>query len=70
MHVGIGGKAGLQAVEALAGVRAGLAGIMDIQIAAITPVPVTGRAGAANRVLLWRALAAGGGSGRWHAGAR
>ena len=59
MHVGIGGEAGLQAVEALAGVRAGLAGIMDIQIAAITPVPVTGRAGAANRVLLRRALAAG-----------
>jgi cytosine/creatinine deaminase len=59
VHVDIGGVAGLQAVEALLEVRAGLAGIMDIQIVAITPVPVTGRAGAANRVLLWRALAAG-----------
>ena len=59
VHVDIGGEAGLQAAEALLEVRAGLAGIMDIQIVAITPVPVTGRAGAANRVLLWRALAAG-----------
>jgi cytosine/creatinine deaminase len=59
VHADIGGVAGLQAVEALLEVRAGLAGIMDIQIVAITPVPVTGRAGAANRVLLWRALAAG-----------
>ena len=40
-------------------VRAGLAGIMDIQIVVITPVPVTGGAGAANRVLLRLALAAG-----------
>jgi len=59
VHVDIGGEAGLQAVEALLEVGAGLAGIMDIQIVAITPVPVTGRAGAANRVLLRRALAAG-----------
>lgn len=59
VHVDIGGEAGLQAADALLEVRAGLAGIMDIQIVAITPVPVTGRAGAANRVLLWRALAAG-----------
>jgi cytosine/creatinine deaminase len=59
IHVDIGGEAGLRAVEALLEVRAGLAGIMDIQIVAITPVPVTGRAGAANRVLLRRALAAG-----------
>ncbi len=59
VHAGIGGEAGLKAVEALLEVRAGLAGIMDIQIVAIPPVPVTGRAGAANRVLLWRALAAG-----------
>jgi cytosine/creatinine deaminase len=59
MHVDVGGEAGLQAVEALLDVRDGLAGIMDIQIVAITPGPLTGRAGAANRVLLWRALAAG-----------
>ena len=59
VHADIGGAAGLHAVEALLEVRAGLAGIMDIQIVAITPAPVTGRAGAANRVLLWRALAAG-----------
>jgi hypothetical protein len=40
-------------------VRAGLAGIMDIQIVVITRVPVTGGAGAANRVLLRLALAGG-----------
>jgi cytosine deaminase len=58
-HADVGGEDGLRAVEALLDVRAGLAGIMDIQIVAITPGPVTGRAGAANRVLLRRALAAG-----------
>jgi cytosine deaminase len=59
MHADIGAEAGLQAVEALLEVRAGLAGIMDIQIVAIAPVPVTGLAGVANRVLLRHALAAG-----------
>jgi cytosine/creatinine deaminase len=59
VHVDVGGEAGLRAVEALLDVRASLAGIMDIQIVAITPGPVTGLAGAANRALLLRALAAG-----------
>lgn len=59
MHVDVGEEVGLRAVEALLDVRAGLTGIMDIQIVAVSSGPVTGPAGAANRVLLWRALAAG-----------
>ena len=59
VHVDIGGKVGLRSVQALLDVRAALAGIMDIQIVAVTSAPVTGRAGAASRALLRRALAAG-----------
>ena len=59
VHVDIGEEVGLRSVEALLDVRAGLSGIMDIQIVAVTSAPVTGRAGAASRALLRRALAAG-----------
>jgi cytosine/creatinine deaminase len=59
VHVDIGEEVGLRSVEALLDVRAGLGGIMDIQIVAVTSAPVTGRAGAASRALLRRALAAG-----------
>ncbi len=58
-HVHVGEEAGLRALEVMLDVRAGLAGVMDIQIVARSSVPVTGRAGATNRSLLRRALAAG-----------
>lgn len=50
---------GLRSVEALCEVRARLAGIVDIQIVALTGWPVTGRAGADSRALLAAALDAG-----------
>ena len=59
VHVDVGEEVGLRAVEALLGMRAGLAGIMDIQIVAVASVPVTGRAGAVNRALLRQALGVG-----------
>ena len=58
-HVDVGEGIGLRAIEALIEVRARLAGIMDIEIVALTSVPVTGRAGASNRALLTDALGAG-----------
>jgi len=59
MHVDVGKDAGLQSLQALLDVRAGLAGIMDIQIVAVTSAPVTGLAGADGRARLRHALAAG-----------
>jgi cytosine/creatinine deaminase len=58
-HVGVGEGIGLRALQALLDVRAGLTGVVDIEIVALTPVPVTGRAGAANRARLRDALSAG-----------
>jgi len=58
-HVDVGEDVGLRGIDALLDVRAGLAGIVDIEIVALTSIPVTGRAGAANRALLREALAAG-----------
>jgi cytosine deaminase len=59
VHLDVGTESGLRAVEALLEVRAGLAGILDIQIVAAVSAPLTGRAGAASRALLRHALAAG-----------
>lgn len=59
VHVDVGTKAGLRALEALLDVRSGLAGILDIQIVAAISAPVTGLAGAASRALLRDTLAAG-----------
>ncbi len=58
-HVDTGTDIGTRAVEALVGVRAEFAGIVDIQIAALAPRPVAGAAGAGNRAVLADALAAG-----------
>lgn len=59
VHVEVGQEAGLRAVGKLLEVRAGLAGILDIQIVATVSVPLTGLAGATSRALLKHALAAG-----------
>jgi cytosine deaminase len=59
VHVDVGEEAGLRSVHALLDVRADLAGIMDIQIVAVTSTPVTGLAGVDSRERLRRALAAG-----------
>jgi len=59
VHVDVGQKAGMRAVEALLDARSSLAGIFDIQIVAAISAPVTGLAGATNRALLRHALAAG-----------
>ena len=59
VHVDVGEEAGLRSVQALLDVRADLAGIMDIQIVAVTSTPVTGLAGVGSRERLRRALAAG-----------
>jgi cytosine deaminase len=59
VHIDVGGEAGLRSVEALSDVRADLAGIIDIQIVAVTSAPVTGLAGSGSRERLRRALAAG-----------
>jgi cytosine/creatinine deaminase len=59
VHVDVGKESGLQAVGALLEVRAGLAGILDIQIVAAVSGPLTGLAGAARCALLRQALAAG-----------
>ena len=58
-HVDVGQGIGLRAIQALLDVRVGLTGVVDIEIVALTSVPVTGRAGAANRALLRDALSAG-----------
>ncbi len=50
---------GLEALQVLADVRTSLAGVMDIQIVAVAPPPVTGRAGARHRGALRYALAVG-----------
>ena len=59
VHVDVGDDAGLRSVQVLLEVRAALSGIMDIQIVAVTPSPVTGLAGADRRARLRYALAAG-----------
>ena len=59
VHLDVATEAGLRAVEALLEVRAGLAGILDIQIVAAVSAPLTGLAGTASRALLRQALAAG-----------
>jgi cytosine/creatinine deaminase len=59
VHVDVGRESGLRAVGALLEVRAGLAGILDIQIVAAASAPLTGLAGATSRALLRHALAAG-----------
>ena len=60
VHVNVGeDDAGLRSLQALLDARAALAGVMDIQLVAVTPTPVTGLAGAAHRARLSRALAAG-----------
>jgi len=58
VHLDVGTESGLQAVEALLEVRAGLAGILDIQIVAAVSAPLAGLAGAASRALLRQALPA------------
>lgn len=59
VHLDVGTASGLRAVEALLEVRAGLAGILDIQVVAAVSAPLTGLAGRARRALLRQALAAG-----------
>ena len=59
VHVDVGRESGLRAFGELLEVRAGLAGILDIQIVATVSDPLTGMAGATSRSLLERALAAG-----------
>lgn len=59
VHVDVSDETGMRSVQALLDVRAALAGIMDIQIVAVTSAPLTGLAGADRRARLWRALAAG-----------
>jgi cytosine deaminase len=59
VHVDVGKESGLRTLGALLEVRAGLAGILDIQIVAAVPAPLTGLAGATSRALLRHALAAG-----------
>lgn len=59
VHVDIGQESGLRAAEALLEVRAGLAGILDIQIVAAASAPLTGLTGATSRARLRHALAAG-----------
>jgi cytosine/creatinine deaminase len=58
-HVDVTERAGLEALQVLVDLRTSLAGVMDLQIVAVTPAPVTGRAGARHRGLLRYALAAG-----------
>src|ERR1039457_5474858 len=58
-HVDVGKGIGLRALHAVLDVRADLAGVVDVEIVALAAVPVTGRAGAANRALLRDALSAG-----------
>ena len=58
-HVDVGKGIGLRALHAVLDVRADLAGVVDVEIVALASVPVTGRAGAANRALLRDALSAG-----------
>ena len=58
-HVDVTDPAGLEALHVLVDLRTSLADIMDVQIVAVTPAPVTGRAGARHRGSLRYALAAG-----------
>ena len=58
-HVDVTGPAGLEALQMLLDLRASLAEVMDVQIVAIAPAPVAGRAGARHRGSLRYALAAG-----------
>ena len=58
-HVDVTERAGLEALQMLLDLRASLAEVMDVQIVAVTPAPVAGRAGARHRGSLRYALAAG-----------
>jgi cytosine deaminase len=58
-HVDVGKGIGLRALQALLDVRAGLTGVVDVEIVVGAAGPVTGRSGAANRALLRDALSAG-----------
>ena len=59
VHIDVGQESGLRAAGKLLEVRAGLTGILDIQIVATVSAPLTGLAGATSRALLEHALAAG-----------
>lgn len=58
-HTDVGIGVGVRTVEALAGVRKELAGLIDIQIVALPSLPYSGIAGADNRALLRESLEAG-----------
>lgn len=59
VHVDTGPDVGLRAVQALAELRAELAGAVDIQVVACAYPPLSGRAGADARALAAEALASG-----------
>jgi cytosine/creatinine deaminase len=59
VHIDVGQESGLRAVGTLLEVRAGLAGILDIQIVATVSAPLIGPAGSTRLALLRDALAAG-----------
>jgi cytosine/creatinine deaminase len=58
-HVDVTEAQGLEALQVLVDVRTSLEGVMDIQLVAVTPPPVTGRGGARHRGALRYALSAG-----------
>jgi cytosine/creatinine deaminase len=58
-HVDVTEREGLEALQTLLDLRASLAGVMDIQIVAVTLAPVAGPAGARHRGFLRYALALG-----------
>ena len=58
-HVDVAEPAGMEALQVLLDLRTSLAQVMDVQIVAVTPAPVAGRAGARHRGSLRYALAVG-----------
>jgi cytosine/creatinine deaminase len=58
-RVDVTDMAGLETLQMLLDLRTCLAGVMDVQIVAVAPAPVAGRAGARHRGSLCYALAAG-----------
>jgi cytosine deaminase len=58
-HVDVAADIGIRSVEALHRVRKNLDGLIDIQVVALTSIPLTGVAGAGNRAALRDAMDAG-----------
>lgn len=58
-HVNVGAGIGASLVEAIADVRVGFAGLIDVEIVSLTHTPLTGADGAQNRAALVAALSAG-----------